>query len=153
MPLLPVSPRRQRQQSDCLIACAAMVLDYLQVPFHYDRLPRLLRAEAHGTVFSHLQYLASLGVSVWVGKGDMEALHSHLDRGLPAIVAVETGELTSYWQEAVSHAVVVVGMDEAFVYVNDPAFETAPQQVPLAEFHLAWQEQDYRYAVIGLGRG
>jgi uncharacterized protein YvpB len=85
-----------------------------------------------------------------VGKGDMEVLHGLLDRGLPPIVAVETGELVSYWQEAVSHAVVVVGMDEAFVYVNDPAFGIAPQQIPVAEFELARQEQDDRYAVIGL---
>ena len=59
MPLLSVSHRQQRQQADCLAACAAMVLDYLHVPFRYDRVPRLLRIEAHGTVFSHLQYLES----------------------------------------------------------------------------------------------
>jgi ABC-type bacteriocin/lantibiotic exporter with double-glycine peptidase domain len=152
MPLLPVSHRRQRQQSDCLIACTAMILDYLQVPFPYDRLPRLLRAEAHGTVFSHLQYLESTGVSVVVGEGTMETLRRHLESGLPLIIAVETGELTSYWQEAVSHAVVVVGIDDDFVAVNDPAFEIAPQQIPVAEFELAWQEQDYRYAVIGLAQ-
>ena len=152
MTLLPVSHRPQRQQSDCLSTCAAMVLHYFRVPYRYNQLLHLLRVEAHGTVFSHLRYLESLGVSVHVGKGDMEVLHGQLNRGLPPIVAVDTGELRSYWRDAVSHAVVVVGMDEVFVYVNDPAFATAPQQIPMAEFELARQEQDDRYAVIGLRR-
>lgn len=127
-----------------------MVLDYLQVSVPYHRLLRLLHVEAHGTVFSHLRYLESLGLSVQVSKGDMEVLRGLLDRGLPSIVAVDTGELVSYWQEAINHALVVVGMDEAVVYVNDPAFGAAPQEILMAEFELARQEQDDRYAVIGL---
>lgn len=31
MILLPVSHQKQRRQSDCLVACAAMVLQYLQI--------------------------------------------------------------------------------------------------------------------------
>jgi uncharacterized protein YvpB len=44
--------------------------------------------------------------------------------------------------------VLVVGFDEHAVYINDPAFEQAPQRVPRADFELAWLEFDYRYAVI-----
>jgi hypothetical protein len=38
MSLLAVSHWKQRRQADCLVACAAMVLEYLQVPVSYDRL-------------------------------------------------------------------------------------------------------------------
>jgi len=36
------------------------------------------------------------------------------------------------------------------MYVNDPAFEQAPQHISLDEFHLAWLEYDYRYGVLKL---
>lgn len=35
---LPVPHRKQLQQSDCLAACAAMVLAYLGEPVDYQRL-------------------------------------------------------------------------------------------------------------------
>jgi uncharacterized protein YvpB len=53
-----------------------------------------------------------------------------------------------YWTYATDHAVLVVGYDEQAVYINDPAFEQAPQRVSRADFELAWLEFDYRYAVI-----
>jgi len=34
------------------------------------------------------------------------------------------------------------------LYVNDPAFDGAPQTVPLDYFLLAWSEFDHRLAVI-----
>jgi len=33
-------------------------------------------------------------------------------------------------------------------FVNDPAFDDAPQVIPLEHFLLAWSEFDYEYAVI-----
>lgn len=70
--------------------------------------------------------------------------------GLPIIVAVNTSELTSYWQTAVAHAVVVVGMDHEFIYVNDPALDDGPQRITVAEFDLAWLEMENLLCVIRL---
>ena len=67
--------------------------------------------------------------------------------GQPCIVFVRTGDLP-YWSYATSHAVVVVGIDDDNVYLNDPYFEKAPQRVSHDEFLLAWSEFDYTYAVI-----
>ena len=78
MNLLPISHRRQQQQADCLAACAAMVLDYLQVPISYDRLLRLLNIRAHGAAFANLRNLANLGVAVVVAEGDLEHLQKLL---------------------------------------------------------------------------
>lgn len=45
---------------------------------------------------------------------------------------------------------VVVGMENDVIYINDPAFTTAPQIVLLNEFMAAWAEKDFLYAVIEL---
>ncbi|MCI0580001.1 MAG: peptidase C39 family protein [Chloroflexi bacterium] len=147
MTLLPVSHRRQKQQADCLAVCAAMVLDYWHVPITYKRLARLLRVDAIGAPFRNLRHLRPLGLSILIEEGNLQALRGHLENGWPPIVAVDTAQLP-YWDEATDHAVVVVGMDEQQVYINDPNTGDSPQIVSLAEFELAWLEKDYLYAVI-----
>jgi ABC-type bacteriocin/lantibiotic exporter with double-glycine peptidase domain len=147
MTLLPVSHHRQKQQADCLAACAAMVLGYLHVPVAYNRLTHLLRVSEIGTPFRNLSYLRPLGLSVLIAEGDLEALREHLDSGLPVIVDVDTAQLP-YWDEATDHAVVVIGVDDQQVYLHDPSTSGAPHIVSLTEFELAWLEKDYLYAVI-----
>lgn len=129
-----------------------MVLTYLHVPASYDRLARILQTERHGTVFSNLRYLETLGVYVQLRTGDLSDLYEALDLGLPLIASVETEFLQSYWKFETSHAVVVVGIDEQYVYLNDPAFAHAPQIVVHAEFEAAWIEQETLYAMVGLER-
>lgn len=151
MNLLAVSHWKQRRQADCLVACTAMVLDYLQIPVNYDGLTRLLRTMPIGTFFRNLRHLESaLGLSVTVGYGDFRVLHTHLESGLPVIVSVNT-KMLSYWnhQETI-HALVVIGIDEEHVYVNDPAIEESPKPIAIAEFELAWFEEKELYGVIGL---
>ena len=150
MNFLPVSHLQQRQQADCLVACTAMVLRYLEIPFRYERLAQVLETQLHGTVFSKLQNLRSLHVSLQIQEGDLQLVTDVLATGLPIIVAVNTGELRSYWQSTVAHAVVVVGIDEEFAYINDPALDDGPQVVALAEFDLAWLEMDNLCCVIRL---
>lgn len=53
-----------------------------------------------------------------------------------------------HWQVEDAHAVVLVGLTSDTVYLNDPAFDAAPQTAPLDHFLLAWSELDYEYAVI-----
>jgi len=145
--LLPIPHHLQRNDGDCLAACAAMVLDHLGVSADYDRLLRLLGVQPYGAPGSRLNNLADLGVYVRYARGTLDELLDYLARGQPCIVLVRTDQLP-YWTCATDHAVLVVGFDEQAVYVNDPAFEQAPQCVPRADFELAWLEFDYRYAVI-----
>lgn len=147
MSLLAVSHRRQLQQADCLAACAAMMFDYLRLPIDYMRLVQLLGIRSYGAAFSNLRRLEELGVSVIIEKGGIAKLHRALDQGWPIIVAVNTGPLT-YWTDDTAHALVVVGIEQETVLVNDPEFEQAPQAIPLDEFLLAWLEQDYHQALI-----
>ena len=158
MLLSGLSHRQQPAEADCLVACVAMVLDYLAVPVNYPRLRRLLGTSEAGTPFHHVDRLRAQGFFVARGQGDIETLWSHLTTGLPVIVALRTDDL-AYWimrsdirdeEKATDHAVVVVGLDEQAVYVDDPDFEQAPQMIELDEFLLAWLERDYEYVVIGL---
>lgn len=127
-----------------------MALAYLQIPFEYARLLRLLEVNESGSFFSKLRNLSTLGLSVLIDQGDLETLIRHLESGLPSLVDVRTGQLKSYWSVDTFHVVVLIGIDEESVYLNDPYFEAAPQRVSIGEFLLAWLEQDYYYAVIGL---
>jgi len=65
----------------------------------------------------------------------------------PCIAFVKTGELP-YWKRSVDHAVVVAGIDDGYVYLNDPDLPTAPISVSLGDFDLAWLEHDEMYAVL-----
>jgi ABC-type bacteriocin/lantibiotic exporter with double-glycine peptidase domain len=149
MTLLPVSHRQQRQQAECLAACAAMVLDYLQVPASYEQLVELLRIGPAGAPFRNLRYLESLGLSVLIEQGEIETLRSHLGRGSPVLAFVDTGQLP-YWDEITGHAVVVVGIEADLIYLNDPGFTEAPKVIPVAEFELAWLGLDQFYAISEL---
>ncbi len=60
---------------------------------------------------------------------------------------VHTAELP-YWSRPCAHAVVAVGMDETWVWVNDPAFEQAPIRVSTGDFALACDAMDNYIAVF-----
>ena len=150
MTLLNVSHWKQRRPADCLAACSAMVLQYLQVPFHYETLVELLETKYYGTAFSNVRKLATMGLHVSTGEwGGVQTLEQHLETGLPILVNVNTKELP-YWDREASHVVVIIGLEADFIVVHDPAFDEVPQRLPLQEFLLAWDEQYQQYGVIGL---
>lgn len=93
MTLLAVSHQPQHQDSDCLAACSAMVLDYLHIPYTYPQLLRLLQIQPFGTWFRNIQFLQSLGLTVSIGYGDVETLERHLDVGLPIIRSAKKEQL------------------------------------------------------------
>jgi len=152
--MLPVVPFRQPKEGQCLAACAGMVLTYLNVPFSYSRLLKLLRVQWFGTAHSNIRYLTRLGVKVIHKQGTLTELHQHLLLDSPCIVFVKTHELP-YWKIATNHAVVVIGLDAQYVYLNDPEFDINPIQVSRGDFDpsfvrtsLAWFEHGEFYAVL-----
>ncbi|MCB0128153.1 MAG: C39 family peptidase [Caldilineaceae bacterium] len=153
MTLLSISHLRQSRQADCLAACAQMVLQYLQISISYARLLDILETEQSGSYFSKLKNLESefgLIVELAQGSENLDALYRYLDQALPIIAYVNTGQLRSYWRVTTFHAVIITGLDEEFVYLNDPYFGDAPKEVSRDEFILAWLEQDFWYVVIRL---
>jgi ABC-type bacteriocin/lantibiotic exporter with double-glycine peptidase domain len=147
--LLPVAHVPQRHHGDCLVACAAMVLTYLGRPVAYNRLLKTLGVEPDvGAPFSNLHNLARLNITVIYEQGTFAQLYRFLSSGWPCIVPVRSGELPYWMNINTDHAVVVVGMEAASVYLNDPAFTTAPIQVALGDFELAWFERGEHYTIL-----
>lgn len=144
--------RRQRHESDCLVACAHMALEQIGIQIDYTRLARLLRAGEQFTPFSNLRFLETLGLAVTLGYGDAAIFAHHIELGLPVLVSVKTIDWKHWLDEVVEHAVVVVGVDESqqTIYINDPFFSEAPIEMPLIAFEIGWEEKDCQYGVIGL---
>ncbi len=127
-----------------------MVCDYLEHRVNYRRLLRILRIQTGvGAPLPQIQNLDKLGFTVLFQRNaSLRDLYALLENGWPSIVGVQTGEFP-HWNHLPSrHAVVVVGMDSNFVYINDPEMPNAPLQVSIGDFDLAWFEQDQCYAVL-----
>lgn len=148
---LQVSFTPQQADGECLAASTAMAISYLGVRVNYRKLNQILRIQIpYGTAFSNIQELHKLGLSVEYRQGSIADLHQFLIRALPCVVGVRTGQLP-YWEGVdVQHVVLVIGMDVESIYLNDPAFSTAPIQVSHGDFDLAWFEQGEYFAVISL---
>lgn len=144
---LPVPHHKQSHAGACLQACARMVLGFLGRDLSEARLSRLLDARPFGTPARHIRRLESLGLSVTYGPTNLTHLRTLLLNETPPIVFLQAGQLP-YWDENCFHAVVVVGLTADTVYLNDPAFDQAPQSAPLDDFILAWSDFDYLHATI-----
>ena len=146
--VLPVAHIQQGDRGECLAACAAMVLTYLGFTVAYNRLLKLLQVQPPiGTPAFNIRELEQLGLTVVYEQGTLAELHSHLSNNRPCIAFVKTIELP-YWNEPGDHAVVVAGLDETDIYLNDPAFAAAPMQISYGDFDLAWLGRDEFYATF-----
>ena len=144
---LSVSHLQQRSQADCLPICAQTVLAYLNRPQPYEQMVVLLDTRWFGTPFRHLKRLEQFGLSVKIGELSLAEIESYLEAGSPVISYVHTADL-SCWTQAADHVVVVIGIDDENVYVNDPSRAHAPQLIPRIEFELAQLRYDNLCAII-----
>jgi len=147
---LPVPHCKQSRDGACLPACARMVLLYLGLEVSEKRLARLLGTRSFGTPAGNLMRLTRLGLRVTFAPLSETSLRRHLQNGIPCIVLVQT-EALPHWDCETYHAVVLVGLTEDTVYLNDPDADTAPQAASLQAFLLAWSEFDNLAAVITKG--
>ena len=143
---VPFVPKRNH--GECLVACAAMALAHLGRQIDYQSLARAIDLTPIGTPFPNILRLASSNLRVHVRHGDLQVLYDHLQRGRPCIASVQADHLPHWRGEDFAHAVVVVGMDEDFVYLHDPAVAIHPLRVGLGDFDLAWLERDEEFAVF-----
>ncbi len=133
---LAVSHLRQRAESDCLPICAQMVLTYLGRNESYEQLAHLLSTRWFGTPARNILRLEQIGLRVALTELTMLEIETHLQNGRPVLAFVNTADLP-YWNVSADHAVVVVGVDEESVYLDDPYFEHAPQVVSRTAFELS----------------
>lgn len=145
--LLDVLHSPQRANSDCLPICATMVLSYWGRNTSYNRLIKILGTRSFGTPSDNIQRLSQLGLNVTLTKLLPTEIYDCLREGSPVIAFVSTADLP-YWHVDTDHAVVVIGMDEDVVYINDPYFSLAPQEVPHPLFELSQLKFNYKCAVV-----
>lgn len=148
MTLLDVPYLPQHEPGGCLVACAAMVLAYLQQPALQEDIARQINARPAGVPAFNIQRLVTWGLEVQYGQGSLSELSASLTKGNAPIVFLRTSELP-YWQEDTAHAVVLVGLDSDSASLLNPAYEDeTPVRVTLGDFLLAWSHFDMVYALI-----
>lgn len=145
--LLDVSHLTQHAESDCLPICAMMVLNYLDLNTSYTRLSKLLGTRSFGTPSDNIQRLSQLGVNVILTELLPTQIHDYLQEGCPVIAFVSTADFP-HWDVDTDHTVVIIGMDEEVVYINDPYFSVAPQEVLHPLFELSQLKFNYKCAVL-----
>jgi len=82
MTLLSVSHKKQRQPADCLAACAAMVLEYLQVSVAYNDIVEQFETRYFGAPFFNVHKLEAMGLFVGTGEwGELNTIKAYLQKG------------------------------------------------------------------------
>jgi ABC-type bacteriocin/lantibiotic exporter with double-glycine peptidase domain len=144
---LSVPHYKQEFNYSCLAACARMVLAFHGYVVAEADLRLLLATRASGTTARHVRALAAFGFDVELTSTNLAALQSVIADGLPPIVFLDTGVL-EYWHTDCARVAVVVGVDDDNVYLNDPFFETSPQQTSRASFLHAWAANTHLAAIL-----
>lgn len=146
--LLKVEHRPQEAEAGCLAACVQMAMAYFGLSVSQAELNRLLDLTPGGIPVLRLTRLEQhYDVLVALRRGTLDDLIRALERDLPPIVFVRTGQLP-YWTIDTQHAVLISGYGGSDFLVNDPALPTAPQHVAALDLSLAWDEFDNRYALL-----
>jgi ABC-type bacteriocin/lantibiotic exporter with double-glycine peptidase domain len=125
-----------------------MVTQYLGVHFTQTELASLFENLPEGVPASRITRLQRRGLKViYAADGELDRLRQSIEQGLPPIIFLQTAALP-YWKIDTAHAVVLLGLTDDEVYLDDPAFSESPQVCSLSAFQTAWQEFENRYAVI-----
>lgn len=145
---LSVPHRRQQSEAGCLLACIEMVLAYWGRYCTQAALARLLGCDPYiGTPASRVLRLRSPTLEVSYFRVSLQEVQLWLEQQIPVIALVDTAELP-YWSRRCAHAVVVVGIGDTGVWVNDPAFDQAPLYVQRTDFALACDAMDNYVATL-----
>lgn len=149
MTWLNIPHLQQHKTGWCLPTCIAMVTAYLKEPLLQDDIARWLDTRKVGTPSSRIQRLSQRGFDVFYGEGALFDWETWLNKNIPCIIFLRTGEL-SYWSIDTPHAVVLAGLVEDKAYLFDPGIDTFPSIVSVNELMLASSFFDYTYAVLTL---
>lgn len=149
--ILPSVPHfRQSVDGACLPACARMLTAFWGNSHSEAELAKILGTKRSGTPIYNSKYLEKLGYKVIVTPLTEETIKSYLADNQPIIARVWMAML-DLGAPSASHVVVVVGYDEQFVYLNDPAHPAAARPVIWDAFLAAWAEYDEMSIIITKG--
>ena len=138
---------KQELPSSCVAACVRMVLALYGRTYSEDELRQHLGSGAHGTRARNLFLLEALGFDVSLETSTLPQLGVALASGVPPIVFLDTSHL-DYWTIRCDRVAVLVGLDLAAAFLNDPYFDSGPRQTTLSGFQFAWAANEYLAAFI-----
>ena len=147
MSLLNIPHQMQLKVSWCLPACVAMVAAFYEQPIYQEDIAHWLGTTEIGTPARNISRLESRGFKVVYQEGSLQLLSDTLNRGVPCILFLRTGELP-YWQVDTAHAVVLAGLRGDQAYLHDPVFVDAPKIASVDALMLAWPWFDYTVATL-----
>jgi ABC-type bacteriocin/lantibiotic exporter with double-glycine peptidase domain len=124
-----------------------MVLSFHGVTCSEAEIRQLLGTQPGGTRARNLMAVTSLGLDVRLGSSNLLELRGALAAGLAPIIFVDTGPL-NYWTIDCAHVVVLVGIDDTSAFLNDPFFDTGPQQASLTGLLQAWALNEHLAAIL-----
>ena len=138
---------RQEVNYSCVAACVRMVLAHYGRNESEANVRQLLGTTSRGTRAANVTNVVQLGFDVRFGTSNLLQLRATLAANVPPIIFLLTGTL-DYWETNDAHAIVLIGVDAASVHLNDPFFDTFPQQTSLANFQQAWAMTGHLAAFI-----
>jgi ABC-type bacteriocin/lantibiotic exporter with double-glycine peptidase domain len=144
---LNVPHYKQEFHYSCFAAAVRMVLAFFGHQHTEAELRAAMSTSSGGTRARDLLGLVNLGFEVQFVTTDLAGLVAFLTVGQPPIALLAT-EFLPYWQEICNHVAVVVGVDDSWVYLNDPYFDSAPQQVSHSDFLAAWSINACTVAIV-----
>jgi ABC-type bacteriocin/lantibiotic exporter with double-glycine peptidase domain len=144
---MPVPHYPQSSPGACLPACARMVLAALGHSYTEQELAQAMASYSFGTPASRVTRLQKLGHRITYGTSTLSELGNYLVQGYFPIVFVDADFLP--WADFTGfHALVLVALTEASVWVMDPSLDNGPTEMTIDAFLLTWEEFDSRLAVI-----
>lgn len=138
---------KQQEEYSCVPACVRMVLEYYGDRRSETELITRLECTPFGTTAEATRGVSDLGYEVEVAYSTFEEIQIHIASRRPLVAFLRTGAL-DYWSSDAPHAVLVIGYDDQFVYLDDPFFDVAPQKSSLPSFQRAWWKAKNRMCVI-----
>jgi ABC-type bacteriocin/lantibiotic exporter with double-glycine peptidase domain len=137
---------RQQDKAACIPAAIRMVISHfdetLAESLSESDLMRLLGTGSTGSLLEHLPRLNQLGFEAISEESSLTELALFLHLFQTPVIAVLYAGYVEYLKSDSLHAVVIVGMDEEKVYLNDPLRETSPIVLSIDQFNRAWSFWD-----------
>jgi len=148
---LKIPHYKQELNNSCLPACIRMVLSFFNITKSEQDIRRLVKIKPAGVNPLNLIHLKNWDIEVNISFSNFDILEDIITQKKPSIALLWTGEL-DYWDSEkyfdYLHAVVVIGIDNENILVNDPAFSKYPQHFPVNNFLEAWSYSQYMLILI-----
>jgi len=130
---------KQKKNYTCAVCCLKMVLEYYGKEYEEIELEKMCRTTERGTIAKNVVDTAKrIGFWAAICEGDLEFIRACISSEMPVIVYLRTKYLP-WWEYDAIHAVVVIGIDENYIYLNE-SWTGSQVRCKISDFIDAWNE-------------